>query len=132
MTLVVDASVAVKWVVAEDDSKDANALRTESGLIAPSLVAAEIGNALWKQVLRKRVSPHDAMVALDRAVAAFESLVALEEIHLLAFELATELRHPIYDCFYLALAQREGASLVTADNKMLGAAKKAKIKVLTL
>jgi predicted nucleic acid-binding protein len=39
------------------------------------------------------------------------------------------LRHPIYDCFYLALAQREGASLVTADNKMLGAAKQARVKV---
>jgi predicted nucleic acid-binding protein len=37
-----------------------------------------------------------------------------------AFEIAAELRHPVYDCFYLALAEREEASLVTADRRLIG------------
>jgi predicted nucleic acid-binding protein len=30
------------------------------------------------------------------------------------------LRHPVYDCFYLALAEREDATLVTADRRLIG------------
>jgi predicted nucleic acid-binding protein len=36
-----------------------------------------------------------------------------------AFEIASELRHPVYDCFYLALAEREDAALVTADRRLI-------------
>ena len=44
--MVVDASVAVKWVLPERDSAPAVALRGTDALIAPSIVIAEIGNAL--------------------------------------------------------------------------------------
>jgi predicted nucleic acid-binding protein len=37
-----------------------------------------------------------------------------------AFEIAAELRHPVYDCLYVALAEREGATLVTADRHLIG------------
>jgi predicted nucleic acid-binding protein len=60
--IVVDASVAVKWVLPEADSGPAVALREADALIAPSLVIAEIGNALWKSVLRGDVDKSDASV----------------------------------------------------------------------
>jgi predicted nucleic acid-binding protein len=126
VTLVVDASVAAKWVLDEDGSERANALRTEGGLIAPSLVAAEIGNALWKAVRRGLALRADALVAMEAALLPFDALVANEELHIRALELAIDLSHPIYDCFYLALAEREGAPIVSADAKLLGAAKKMK------
>jgi hypothetical protein len=50
MTLVVDASIAAQWVLDQEVSARAMALRKEGGLIAPSLVAAEIGSAIWKAV----------------------------------------------------------------------------------
>jgi predicted nucleic acid-binding protein len=53
-------------------------------------------------------------------------LISAEELRLRALELALELNHPIYDCFYLALAERERCPLVSADKKLLGAAKKMK------
>ena len=37
-----------------------------------------------------------------------------------AFEIAAELRQPVYDCFYLALAESEDAMLVTADRRLIG------------
>jgi predicted nucleic acid-binding protein len=126
VTLVVDASVAAKWVLEEDGSDRANALRAEGGLIAPSLVAAEIGNTLWKAVHRGLVSRADALVAVEAALLPFDALMANEELLARALEVAMDLSHPIYDCFYLALAEREGAPIISADAKLLGAAKKMK------
>ena len=123
--IVVDASVAVKWVLPESDSGPAVALRGTDTLIAPSLVIAEIGNALWKNVLRGDVDRSDAFAALQIAVAHFERVVPIDELAARALELAVGLRHPIYDCLYLALAEREGVPIVSADAKLLSAAKLA-------
>lgn len=48
MTLVIDASVAAKWYVAEPDSRPALAVGARGGLIAPDLILAEVANILWK------------------------------------------------------------------------------------
>jgi predicted nucleic acid-binding protein len=132
MTLVIDASVASKWVLPEADSERAAALRGTESLIAPSLVAAEIGNALWKSEMRRDIPTVDAGHMLRIAVAHFEQLVPTEELAAAALRFALDLRHPIYDCFYLALAEREAATLVTADARLLAVAKKAKVKVRQL
>jgi predicted nucleic acid-binding protein len=127
VSVVVDASVATKWVIAEIGSDRANELRTETELIAPSLIAAEIGSALWKAVRRGDVARTDALLAIRAVLLPFDTIVANEELHERALQIAIELRHPIYDCFYLALAERERAPLVTADGRLLAAAKKAKV-----
>jgi predicted nucleic acid-binding protein len=120
MTLVVDASVAAKWVLPEDGAERAAALRGESdSFLAPSLVCAEIGNAIWKRATRKEISTADALRALESAIGIFTMLVPMAELSVRATELAIELRHPIYDCFYLALAERERAPLVSADERLL-------------
>jgi len=123
MTLVVDASVAVKWVLDEPATERAVALReSDRDLIAPSLIHAEIGSALWRAVLRGDVAAPAASNALKAAVAHYARIIVLQELAVGALELATQLRHPIYDCFYLALAQRERCVLVTADRRLLNAA----------
>lgn len=130
MTLVIDASVAVKWILPEAGTAAAAALREEdTDLIAPSLVIAEIGNALWKKALRGEILKHEATPALRLVISRFSEIVAFEALASTTVELAIELRHPIYDCFYLALAERENAPLVTADQTMIAAARKAKIRV---
>jgi predicted nucleic acid-binding protein len=127
MILIVDASVAVKWVLPEADSERAAALRKPGDdLVAPSLVAAEIGNALWKSAMRGDIGKSEATAALPVALAHFALLVPVEELVTRAIELAINLRNPIYDCFYLALAERERASLVSADARLLDAARRMK------
>jgi len=50
MSLIVDASVAVKWFSAEDGADRAEALFVaEPDLAAPELILAEVGNAMWKK-----------------------------------------------------------------------------------
>ena len=126
MTLVVDASVAAQWVLEQEGTARASALRTEGGLIAPSLIAAEIGSAIWKAVRRGAVSRADALVAIEAALLPFEALIPIEQLRVRALALAIELDHPIYDCFYLALAERERAPVISADKRLMAAGKRVK------
>ena len=124
MTLVVDSSVASKWILPERDSDRAARLHDLADeFIAPTLIHAEIGNAIWKRVLWRELSPNDANEALARAIALFTSLVPMEDLTTRALSIACELDHPIYDCFYLALAEREQCPCVTADKRLVAAAK---------
>jgi len=126
MTVVVDASVAARWVLDEPGSERALALQNHDTLIAPSLIASEIGNALWKAVRRGDVAGADALAAISAILVPFEALIPVEELRARALEIAIELHHPIYDCFYLALAERERCPLVTADERLLKAVRKFK------
>jgi predicted nucleic acid-binding protein len=49
-------------------------------------------------------------------------LVPVVELLPRAIELAFDLQHPIYDCVYLALAEREKAALITADRRLIATA----------
>jgi predicted nucleic acid-binding protein len=127
VTLVVDASVATKWVLPEDGSVRAVLLRDQSDdFVTPSLIFAEIGNAIWKRVLWNELSRADALAALETAISLLTRIVPMDELAVRATEIAIELRHPIYDCFYLALAEREGVPLITADEELVEMAKKLK------
>jgi predicted nucleic acid-binding protein len=126
VTLVVDASVAVQWVLPEPQSDRAALLLNGEAIVAPDLVYAEIGNAIWKRGVQGEISPADAIQALATAIGLFTTLIPMSELAARATEIAIAIRHPIYDCFYLALAERERAPLVTADKRLIAAAKKMK------
>ncbi len=51
-TFVIDASIAVKWVVEENGTAEALVLRQKAKLIASELLVAECANILWKKVQR--------------------------------------------------------------------------------
>lgn len=120
-TLVIDASVAVKWVVEEEGAARAVALRAAFSFTAPELILAECANILWKKTQRSELSRAEALMAmklLERSGVEFVSLQGLSEA---ATELAINLGHPAYDCIYLALASRRGIRFVTADRRLIGA-----------
>ena len=117
MKWVVDASVAAKWLAPEPDSPQAEALLTED-LIVPDLLYAEVGNILWKKQLRGEMDGATALVGarwlLQVPLQVHSSASLLAD----ALALALQLQHPAYACFYLALAQRMDAPLVTADRRL--------------
>lgn len=123
MTIVVDASVALKWVLHEEGSEAAEKLLDEE-LIAPSLWLVEAGNALWRRSTRGEISAAEAQERLSELFNAPVTTVPLEEDVIAAVRLAGELDHPIYDCLYLALAIREGTYVVTADRRFANALSK--------
>jgi predicted nucleic acid-binding protein len=125
MSLIVDASVAVKWIADEPASDRARALFLADECWAPDLILAEIGNTLWKKQRMKLVSAQQATAAL-RALPDRIRLFDMIDLAPRAFALATELDHAIYDCFYLALAERERCPYITADKRLLKVVEKLK------
>lgn len=116
---VVDASVAVKWLVEEDHSNEAiGLLDGGSRLVAPALLFAETANALWAMHRRGEISADDMFDAVDTLRAAPVSLpTSMLELAAAASRLGTDLDHPVYDCFYLALAIQTQYPVVTADKR---------------
>lgn len=116
---VVDASVAVKWLVSEALSEQAALLLArDQPLIAPELLYAEAASALWAMARRGNLSATDARDALDLlADAPITAPCSMRQLLPAAARLAKDLDHPVYDCFYLALALQEQRPVVTADRR---------------
>jgi predicted nucleic acid-binding protein len=114
VSLVVDASVALKWVLDEPGKAAADALLDED-LIAPALWRLEAANALWRRGQRGELSPSEVEAHLDALALAPVSTTAIDDDLAAATRLAGELGHPVYDCLYLALALRLDTQVVTAD-----------------
>jgi predicted nucleic acid-binding protein len=120
MEIVIDASVAVKWFIEEPGTAAAKEhLGSEARLVAPDLVVAEVCNALWARVRRGWIEEMQARVAVDLVARCYEELVPAASLRERAFAMALELGQPVYDCFYLALAERRRTQLVTADSRLL-------------
>ncbi|HUZ72352.1 MAG TPA: type II toxin-antitoxin system VapC family toxin [Stellaceae bacterium] len=117
--LVIDASIAVKWVVEEEGTPQALALRQQAKLIAPELLGAECANILWKKVQRDELSKEEALLAARLLQAAEIELLPTRSLLEAATRIAIELDHPAYDCFYLALAVENDCRFVTADQRFL-------------
>ncbi len=118
-TIVVDANVAV--AAFRDDPRREIARRvlaTKAELAAPTLFLAEVANALW---LDTRV-PGSDITTLKMLLERLPHVLRLEPLESLtaaAFDIARALDHPVYDAYYLALAQREATTLVTLNERLL-------------
>jgi predicted nucleic acid-binding protein len=126
MNLVVDASVAVKWLVKEPDTDKAEALLELCRLgkydpVAPELLVAEVGGVLCKRVRQGTINPSQAEFQFDRFKRIRPVLKPLLDIIGQAFELALVHQHSIYDCLYVALALEAQCELVTADERLFRA-----------
>lgn len=117
--IVVDASVAVKWFIQEANTTGAVALLDTEAMVAPEFIVAEILNAAWRNARLGRIRKEEM-----KAIAAappqryFAQLYPLSPLVIGAAEIALSLDHPIYDCFYVALAERERCALITADDRL--------------
>ena len=129
--VVVDASVAFKWLVEEENSDKATALTRlwdDEGtqLAAPSLMPFEVANALHRRVVKGDLTVE---VAADLMQDLMTLGVALHEtpgLHVRALQLASQLQQgTAYDAHYLALAESLGCELWTADQRFYRATETA-------
>jgi predicted nucleic acid-binding protein len=116
---VVDASVAVKWLVNEAFSEEAaSLLDNRATLIAPELLFAEAANALWALCRRGDIAREDFAEAVEVLKASPVAVPhPMRQLVASAARLAIDLGHPAYDCFYLALAVQEQYPVITADRR---------------
>ena len=124
MRYVLDASVALKWVLPEPDSAKAVRLRDDFrvgvyDLLAPDIFPMEVAHALAKAERRRVITPPDGAAKLADVLRAVPDLHPSLPLLGRAFDIASAARIAVYDCLYVALAEREGCELVTADAKLL-------------
>jgi len=122
VSLVVDASVALKWFVPQEPHASQSLAVVQGGvaLIAPDLLIAEVCNAAWRSARLGRISQAQVEEIAASLPQFFDTLISATVLAPRAVAIAGQLDHSVYDCLYLALAEAEAASLVTADMKLLG------------
>jgi predicted nucleic acid-binding protein len=118
VTLVVDANVAVKWVVPNPQAANARAvLRSGEVLIGPDLIVAEFANTLWRHVRVRDIPQEQAFEALSSLPRLLSEFVPATELVRSALHLAVAIECSVYDGFYAVLAFERRCSLVTADRR---------------
>lgn len=116
--LVVDASVALKWVLPEPDKHLADALlHMEPHLAVPDFWLNEAANVLWREVRRRIFAPSEARDALGMLHTLVEPTPTADlHLHDVALQLGIALNQSTYDTLYIAFAFAIGASaVVVAD-----------------
>jgi len=124
MKYVLDASVAVRWVLPTPQRAKALKLRTEHRqqiheLIAPSHFTGEIASALTKAERQKLVAVGEARRLTSDIHNSAPDLYPYEALLWRAIDISSQTRSSLYDCLYVALAEREGCPMVTANEKLL-------------
>ena len=116
---VVDASVAVKWLVAEPLSEEsATLLDSDVTLLVPDLFFAETTSALAAKHRHGEMDAEQVADAVDLLrTAPVATPLSMRRLAASSARLAKDLGHPVYDCFYLALAIHENYPVVTADTR---------------
>jgi len=128
--VVVDASLALKWIAEEPYSAEASALLENwrlrrCRLLAPALFAYEATNAIAKRVKRNQLTLE---AAKQRLAALLENGPALEQdlaINLRALEVMDRFALPsAYDAHYLAFAESRQCECWTADERLWNTVRK--------
>jgi predicted nucleic acid-binding protein len=125
VTVVIDASVALKWVLDEEGSDRARALAASETMIAPDLWLIECANVLTMRVRRGKIAADAAVQAVDLIASAPVRIVPTRGYVPTAHALSVALNQSAYDSLYLALALGERAVMVTADATFFRAASAA-------
>lgn len=123
---VIDANVAIKWVLQEPDSNLAEALLIELNrkgtvMYAPALLTYEVTNILYQNVRKGTMTLEKAKEATKDVLSTGLKLEFTQGtiLNTRALELAQRFNLPAtYDAHYLALAEREQCELWTADKRL--------------
>lgn len=128
MTIIVDASVAIKWFVEETLRDEArHLLKYKREIRAPDFILIEVANVAWKKAVRKEISNDQARTIVHMIPQFIPLLLPSSKFLDRATELAIELTHPIYDCLYFACVEGKNDVLVTADRRFYNKLKNSRI-----
>lgn len=123
MTYVLDSCVAIKWFLAEPDSAKAVRILDEfhrgiHELLAPDVFPIEVAHALSRAERRGLIQPPAGLQHLSDLLASLPRLQPSLILLPRAYEISSRARIGVYDGLYVALAEREGCALLTADDRL--------------
>jgi len=134
-SLVIDASVALKWVVTEPGTAEAVSLLDEMAtgavsLLAPEHLVGEVANGLRKRVAQHVLSVEDARTALDAIAHLDLTFVGGADRWFRCLPAALEWGITAYDALYVLLAMDLDAVLMTADQRLYASATGTPVRLL--
>jgi predicted nucleic acid-binding protein len=135
--VVVDASIALKWVVTEAGSEQANALLDGMNaaaltLSAPEHLVGEVANGLRKRVAQGILTAGDALDALASIAALELDFLDGAARWFRTLRAAMDWQVTADDALYVLLARDLDAELVTADERLVAAARAKSLPVRLL
>jgi len=124
MNYVLDSSVAFKWLVLENDTAKALRIRDDFrkqaiDLVAPDIFPVQTVHSLTRAERQGRVTPQQGVQLLQDFLSHLPQLHSYLPLLPRAYAISSQARIGVYDCLYVALAEREGCELITADDKLL-------------
>lgn len=124
MKYVLDSSVAVKWVLVEQYSDKANQIRADfqaavHQLLAPDVFPGETGHALTRAERQGRLTIGEAIRLWSDIMTTSPQLVVSLPLTNRAVLLSSQTRASVFDCLYIALAERESCELISADDRLV-------------
>jgi predicted nucleic acid-binding protein len=137
MKYVLDSAVALKWVLPEIHADKAKQLRDDyekqlHELIVPDVFPVEVSHALVRAERKKIIPVGQAAALLADVMNSAPALSSYLPLLSRATDVASRMRCGVYDCLYVALAEKEGCELVTADDKLVKNLKKTFPFILAL
>jgi len=128
--VVLDASVILKWYLS-DKEYEQNALNLlhgyitkELNILSPSLLEYEVVNGLMIAQKRGRIKEEKILTAMEGLLDLEVGLKNISHFYPKVLNCCKVYNQSIYDASYLALAEAEGISLITADEGLYNAIKK--------
>lgn len=124
-TVVLDASIAAKWIFLEPGSDQAEKLLTDQNhFIVPDLFYLEMDAVIWKKYRKKELSGEEAYQKREFVRELTVDMVFYLDLLDLAFDISISLPLTIYDALYIALAVEEQTEMWTADDRLVRGLKK--------
>lgn len=124
MKYVLDASVGLNWLLPEDGSDKAIALELQyqngvHTLIAPDTFPPEIAHALTRAERKRIITPQEGAAQFASLLNGLPHIHASLPLLPRAYEVSSQVRLGVFDCLYVALAEREQCPIVTADQRVV-------------
>jgi predicted nucleic acid-binding protein len=124
MKYVLDSSVAFKWVVPEKDSDKALRLRADfqagaHDFLSPDFFPGEVGHALTRAERQARITVGEALRLWSDVMTTPPRLVVSLPFTSRAIAISSQTNVGVFDCVYVALAEREGCEFITADVRLI-------------
>jgi predicted nucleic acid-binding protein len=128
MISILDASAAVEIALGKDEAPVFNRMLIKSEIVlAPDLFVSEITNVFWKYRKFTGISDSQCIEGIEFCINLIDDYVETKELFREVFSQSVSVNHSVYDVFYLVIARRHSARLLTCDRKLKNLAERLNI-----
>ena len=131
MIVVVDVSAAIEILLQKEKKGPfQESCASASLVVAPDLYVSELAKVFWKLCKAKAVTHAQCIQHAEDGIALIDDFIDAEELWKESLAEGIKNAHSVYDMFYMVLARRNDATLLTRDDRLAEICRKQKISVL--